>query len=239
MDGQLHKLPSSLKSLFTKQPPFSRPLFMAGLKEFFTPQKICEDESLFDFVSRRFGPDVAQYAIDPMVRGICAGNAREISAKSFVAGPLFNLEQNYGSIFRGMAKRKIRGESPKNPDSKSELVKKIRAEKWNVWSLEGGLETLTETLAKKLRNDGIEIRMESKIPDDIPFGPDFTIWSTPAFETAKYMENEDLKSVLNSIPYVDVAVINFLFKNESLVQDPAFGFLVPSNQKQVPILGNY
>ena len=113
VDGKLHKLPSSLKSIFTPRPPFSKPLILAGIKEFFTPQKQVQDESIFDFVARRFGPDVAQYAIDPMVRGICAGDARSISAKSFVAGPMFNLEQNYGSVFRGMLKRKLRGESPK------------------------------------------------------------------------------------------------------------------------------
>ena len=75
---------------------------MSGLKDIVTPQKVCEDESLFDFVSRRFGNHVAKFAIDPMVRGICAGNAKEISAKAFVAGPLFELEQEYGGIFKGM-----------------------------------------------------------------------------------------------------------------------------------------
>ena len=86
---------------------------MSGLKDLLTPQKVCEDESLFDFVSRRFGHHVAQYAIDPMVRGICAGNAKEISAKAFVAGPLFELEQEYGGIFKGLLKRKLQGKSPK------------------------------------------------------------------------------------------------------------------------------
>ena len=119
VDGQLHKLPSNLKSIFTPQPPFSKPLILAGIKEILTPQKQIQDESIFDFVARRFGPDVAQYAIDPMVRGICAGDAKSISAKSFVAGPMFNLEQNYGSVFRGMLKRKLKGESPKIVPSKS------------------------------------------------------------------------------------------------------------------------
>ena len=90
-----------------------RPLVLSGLKDLLTPQKVCEDESLFDFVSRRFGYHVAQFAIDPMVRGICAGNAKEISAKAFVAGPLFELEQEYGGIFKGLMKRKLQGKSPK------------------------------------------------------------------------------------------------------------------------------
>ncbi len=34
-------------------------------------------------MKRRFGQDLADFAIDPMVRGICAGNAKEISAGVF------------------------------------------------------------------------------------------------------------------------------------------------------------
>ena len=55
VNGELHKLPSNLKSIFTTQPPFSKPLFLAGVKEFFTTQKKCPDESIYDFVQRRFG----------------------------------------------------------------------------------------------------------------------------------------------------------------------------------------
>ena len=126
-------------------------------------------------------------------------------------------------------------------DPFQELVKRVRAEKWNVWSLEGGLETLIQSLASKLQKDGIEIILDQQIQDIDPnlgkmTNSDFTIWSTPACETVKYVP-ERLKSSLNSIPYVDVAVINFLFSNGSLIQDPGFGFLVPSNQSDVPILG--
>ena len=66
-----------------------------------------------------FRSEVAKFAIDPMVRGICAGDAKAISAKAFVAGPMFNLEQDFGSVFRGLFKRKIKGLSPKpfNSDS--------------------------------------------------------------------------------------------------------------------------
>ena len=66
-----------------------------------TPQKICQDESLFDFVSRRLGNDVAKYAIDPFVRGICAGDARKISAKGVRRVHLFLIfcEINYTKFF--------------------------------------------------------------------------------------------------------------------------------------------
>lgn len=33
VDSELHMLPNGLKSIFLKQKPFSKPLFMAGLKD--------------------------------------------------------------------------------------------------------------------------------------------------------------------------------------------------------------
>ena len=64
---------------------------MSGIKDLMTPQKICQDESLFDFVSRRLGNDVAKYAIDPMIRGICAGDSRKISAKGVESSSILNF----------------------------------------------------------------------------------------------------------------------------------------------------
>ena len=63
VDGKLHKLPSSVGSLFRKLEPFRLPLLCAGIKDLITPAKICQDDSLFNFVQRRFGADIAQYAI--------------------------------------------------------------------------------------------------------------------------------------------------------------------------------
>ncbi len=60
VDGKLHKLPSSLGSLFRRLPPFSHPLALSALTDLSTPPKKCEDDSLYDFVARRFGEDVAK-----------------------------------------------------------------------------------------------------------------------------------------------------------------------------------
>ena len=39
------------------------------------------------------------------------------------------------------------------------LVQKAKDEKWNVWTLEGGLETLTSKLSQRLQKDGVTIKM--------------------------------------------------------------------------------
>ncbi len=39
---------------------------------YFIVQK-AEDDSIHNFVKRRFGSDIADYVIDPVIRGICGG----------------------------------------------------------------------------------------------------------------------------------------------------------------------
>lgn len=58
------------------------------------------DESLYSFVSRRYDKEIADYAFCPMMCGIVAGDAKEISVK-FMFKDVFEWEQKYGSIFMG------------------------------------------------------------------------------------------------------------------------------------------
>lgn len=81
--NQVCLMPNGPAGIFKKIPPFSLPLVFAGLKDIFTGKSKTpiEDESIYDFVARRFGKEVAEYAISPVICGICAGDAKEISVK--------------------------------------------------------------------------------------------------------------------------------------------------------------
>ena len=43
--------------------PFKLPLVCAGINDLVTSSKTCEDDSLYNFVQRRFGKEVAEYAV--------------------------------------------------------------------------------------------------------------------------------------------------------------------------------
>ena len=58
-NGQLHKLPNSIKSLLRKQDPFSKSLISQVWREPFIPKSELEDESVYDFCHRRFGQEVS------------------------------------------------------------------------------------------------------------------------------------------------------------------------------------
>lgn len=88
------------------------------LREPFIPRRhASSDESVAEFVTRRLGREALDYAVDPFVSGVYAGNARELSLRS--AFPtLHALEAEHGGLVRGMiarlrARRKARAPRPR------------------------------------------------------------------------------------------------------------------------------
>ncbi len=94
------------------------------------------EESLAEFVRRRLGNEVLDYAINPFVGGVYAGNPETLSVRQ--AFPkLYALERQYGSLIRGTIlgarERKRRGE-----------VSKASA---RMFSFDEGLQVLVDRLS--------------------------------------------------------------------------------------------
>lgn len=102
-----------------------------------------------------------------------------------------------------------------------------------MWTLQGGLESLITRLQERLKADGVEIKLRTPYRNN-ESDHDFTFWSIPAYASAQALPK--LRPILSTIPYVDVAVVNVMFEAD-VIQDPGFGFLVPSSETKVPILG--
>jgi oxygen-dependent protoporphyrinogen oxidase len=60
-----------------------------------------DDESVFDFVARRFGPEAARRAAGPALIGVYAGDAAALSVRAALP-KLAALEREHGSVLRGM-----------------------------------------------------------------------------------------------------------------------------------------
>ncbi len=85
---------------FQKVPKISFSLLYSLWKE----RKISpvfEDETIWDFTVRRFGKDIADKLVDPMVLGIYAGDSKLLSTKACFPF-LKNLEKEHGSVIKGM-----------------------------------------------------------------------------------------------------------------------------------------
>jgi protoporphyrinogen/coproporphyrinogen III oxidase len=134
---------------------FASPLFSLGaklrlLKEPFIPRSAPEaEESLGAFVVRRLGTEFLDYAINPFVAGVYAGDPWKLSVRE-AFGKVYELEQRYGSLIGGQIlgarERKKRGG-----------VSKQNAPKV---SFAHGLSTVTEALALRL---GEEVRLGTRL----------------------------------------------------------------------------
>ena len=133
--GQFHLLPVGLKgSIYTSL--FSWYDKFRILGEPFRAKGTDPDESVAQLVARRLGRSYVDYAVDPFIGGIYAGDPSQLVTR-FALPKLYNLEQTYGSFIRG-AIAKMR--EPKSP--------RDRLATREVFSVEGGLEQLIAALGR-------------------------------------------------------------------------------------------
>jgi oxygen-dependent protoporphyrinogen oxidase len=132
---------------------FTTKLFSLGAKfavvrePFRKPRRDGVEESIGQFVVRRFNQEFLDHAIDALVAGIYAGNPNKLSLPH--AFPkLKALEDNYGSMIKGQ----LFGARDRK---KSGEVAKDRAPKF---SFDEGLQVLPDTLAAKL---GAAVKLNS------------------------------------------------------------------------------
>jgi oxygen-dependent protoporphyrinogen oxidase len=92
------------------------------------------DETVADMVIRRMGRSFLDYAVDPFISGVYAGDPHRLVTR-FALPKLYALENNYGSFVKGSMK--------KRKDPKTALEKRVTRE---VFSAKGGLQHLIQAL---------------------------------------------------------------------------------------------
>lgn len=126
-------MPMGIMSAVTT-PLYTFPDKLKVLTEPFRKKGDKPHESLADLVKRRLGQSFLDYAIDPFILGIYAGDPSLLIPK-YALPKLYNLEQDYGSFIKGAIKKK------KEP--KTDLEK--RANK-GMFSFKGGFQSLINAL---------------------------------------------------------------------------------------------
>lgn len=255
--GQVHVVPNSLNGFFKPKPPFERAFSKMVLQDLFAPKVKLTDESIHSFVSRRFGQDVADYMVGPLICGIFAGDAKSISVKA-LAKKMFDLEQKHGSVLKGLLISKLREKKSKPVKDRENLYEVAMTDtvdascrnNWAVWSLEGGLELLPKKLASTLKTLDVSVRLNSPCQkilfengraivtvNNKTESYDRVVAALPAKSTAKLVREQhpQLAELLEEIPMATVAVVNLEYA-EDLLENPAFGLLVAPMEGR-PILG--
>ena len=133
--GQYQALPASPPKLLTST-FFSLKTKLRLLRELLhRPAPPVPGETIAAFFERHFGAEVVDYAVNPFVAGIYAGDPRELLL-SLTFPRLAALEQQYGSVLRGFA-----------ASQKGKTSQRRR-----TITLRGGVQTLTHALAARLTN---------------------------------------------------------------------------------------
>lgn len=153
-DKRPHALPSSPGGIMAT-PLFSTKAKFVMVKELFTTAWDNRyEESLAQFVRRRLGPEFLDYAINPFVAGVYAGDPEHLSVKHGFPR-LYELEQKYGGLIKGQIKgareRKKRQEKSKQAA--------------RMFSFKGGLKMLPEMLSTKL---GEAVQKNARVSDIAP-----------------------------------------------------------------------
>ncbi len=198
------------------------------------------EESVADFMGRRLGWEIVDWALDPFVSGVYAGDPRQLSIQA--AFPkLYELERDYGSLMTGAiraarAKKKARPkDAPKPP--KSRLI-----------SFEGGLATLPGTIAEQLgtRYQGQQ-RVDQVIPEadhwlirtgDQHQSAEQIVFATPAQETAELLADwlPAAADALRAIDYPPVHSVSLGFRRSDVGHPlDGFGALIPSREGQATL----
>jgi oxygen-dependent protoporphyrinogen oxidase len=240
-NGVLQALPTSPPK-FLRSKLFSTRAKLRLLKEPFIKPSGGHDISLADLVRLRLGTEFLDYAINPFVAGVYAGDPDRLSAPA--AFPkLYALEQKYGSFIKGA----IKGARERK---KRKDVARDRA---RIFSFTGGMETFPKALEGALRepirfNTTVTdiTRRESQIvlslagPETGEKSFDQVVLSVPADSLASILANTAPQNTerFAKIEYPPVAVVFTGFRTDDVRRDlDGFGFLVPAVEKR-KILGS-
>ena len=239
-DGALQALPTSPGAFLTTG-LFSWKAKLRLLAEPFVRRSPGDDISLADFVRRRLGREFLDYAINPFVAGVYAGDPEQLSTAAGFP-KLYALEQNYGSLIKGT----VQGARERR---KRKEVAKNRA---RLFSFRDGMQVFTDALAEALGANALRLGYEvtrlrrengSFFLHSRQDGParvdrfDRVILTVPAYALPGLLRElaPDQTAPLEAVHYPPVSLVYLGFKAEAVERElDGFGFLVPEvEQRQI------
>lgn len=242
--GRLHELPEGLVMFSPSHlGPFLKSgllspagLARMGLDLVLPGRRSTEDESLASFFRRRLGREAFERLIEPLMAGIYAGDAEEMSLQATF--PRFQeLERRYGSIIRGMmAARKTAAE--RTGPKRTMFV-----------SLKNGLGELVSALVDRLDRERTVLRAGTAVEamrvrshrlgrwmydlvfeDGSAVSAESVVLAVPAYAAAQLVRplTPIAAGLLDGIPYASTATIALAYEAAAVGSSvQGFGFVVP------------
>lgn len=202
------------------------------------------DESLAEFVRRRFGREALERMAQPMVGGIYTADPEKLSLKATM--PRFlEMERRHRSLIWAMWSGRRR--------AGSEETKGTSGARYSLFlSFDEGMQLLSDALAARLPA-GV-LRLNTRVTK-ISFEREKSIWTIhldkgeairadavcialPAYAAGALLSDVDseLAAELEAIPYASTATINLGFRREDIPHPlDGFGFVVPFAERRATL----
>lgn len=192
------------------------------------------EESVAEFVRRKFGPELLDRLAGPFVSGVYAGDAERIGLRDAFAD-LHLWEAEKGSVLRGaMRAMRLRAKSGRARASLVTLLKGNASLLERVAAKLGErvrLGASVESVSRK-QPAGLEVRF-TQAGGGASLSTDAVVLSAPADQAARIVAGiaPRLAGLLQSIEYAPVAVVGTGYRREQ-VRHPldGFGFLVARSE---------
>ena len=237
--GELHALPSGPVSLFRTRLFSWRGKLRVLLEPFVGRSEEGYYQSVAAFVRRRLGQEFLDYAINPFVSGVFAGDPEKLSVAS--AFPrLYRLEEVYGGLIKGMIK------GAKERKKQAEKSKQSA----RMFSFMNGMQSFPKGIAASLRGEirtgveKIEVGRQKNGAFSVRFvigrnarrlTADAVISAVPAYAAATLWAKTDaeLARHLREIYYPPLLVLYLGYREEDIGRPlDGFGFLIPAKERK-------
>ena len=254
--GRLRPVPEGFQLLapsrlwpFVTTDIFSRRAKLRIASELFVPRRaagVDDDESLADFVRRRFGREALERMAQPMIGGIYTADPEKLSLRATM--PRFiEMERAHGSVIRALLKARWRARAQGGDAGGTGGTSGAR---YGLFlSLDGGLQMLTDRLAGglppgtvrtnarvlSLDFDAASRRWRLPLDTGETIEADAVCLALPAHASAKLLRATDaqLASELDSIPYASTATVNVAYRRADIPHPlDGFGFVVPHAERR-------
>lgn len=206
------------------------------------------EESLAAFAKRRFGREVYERLIQPLVGSIYATNPDQLSLQATL--PRFiEMERAHGSLIRGALRQHASRRSPTNAGSGAPYSLFVAPRH--------GMSSLVEALAAQLPAGTVQLRAPVKSitrsaeggwslslergPSQ-PMDVDAVILATPADCAAKMLSavDQELSARLSRIVYSSSAIVSLGYAREQIAHPlDGFGFVVPWVERRKILSGTF
>ncbi|WP_077325006.1 protoporphyrinogen oxidase [Virgibacillus siamensis] len=233
--NKLHKMP---KGAYMGIPVNVRPFLFSKMfsptgklragMDFVLPKGKKGDQTLGGFFRHRFGNELVENLIEPLLSGIYAGSLDNMSLLATFPN-FYQLEQEHRSLIKGLRKT--------TPKPKKSSGKKPGA----FFSFTGGLESMVDRLSEELGsivslNTAID-HIEKKdhgyhllLSDGEVYKADTVVMATPHYTVPKMFSQYDFFDVFNDVPATSVANVALAFDQSAIKRDiDGTGFVVSRN----------